>query len=83
MLIFETLNNTFKVNWIIKLMKDKDSMWYLFPKHVFDLMGGVHLLLRWDFKIDKIPAKLAKFHKQALLSWRLVLKHNFPKINVE
>lgn len=76
-LSFETLNNTFKVNWLIKFMKEKDSIWYTIPKHVFDMMGGIDLLLRCDFKIDKLPVKLANFHKQALLAWMLVYKHNF------
>lgn len=32
---FETLNNTFKVKWLIKLVKEKDNIWNTFPKYIF------------------------------------------------
>ncbi len=33
------------------------------------------------FSVDKIPVKLAGFHRQALLAWKLVYKHNFSPHN--
>lgn len=34
-----------------------------------------------NFSDDNIPVKLASFHRQALLAWTLVYKHNFSPHN--
>ena len=74
---FHTINNTFKIKWIIEFLKSPDSIWNAFPSYLFNTLGGIHFLLKCNFSIDKIPLKLADFHKQALLSWILIYKHNF------
>ena len=38
---------------------------------------GIEFLLNCYYSVDKLPVNLASFHKQALLSWMLVYKHNF------
>lgn len=76
-LSFEMLNNSFKIKWLLNLLKEKDTIWNTFPKHVFNLMGGLKFLLKCDYKIEKLPVKLSGYHQQALLSWKLAYKHNF------
>lgn len=65
---FSLLNNTFKVKWLIKFLKNPDSIWYAFPSYLFNSIGGIDFLLKCNFPIDKIPVSLANFHKQALLA---------------
>ncbi len=55
------------------MIKEKDNTWNTFLKHIFNSIGGLKFLLKCDYKIDKLPVKLASFHKEALLAW----KHNF------
>lgn len=74
---FNTLNNTFKINWILKYVKNQNSIWNVFPKYLFHSVGGLEFFLRCYFDVGKIPVKLAKFHKQAILAWMLAYKHNF------
>ncbi len=71
------LNEVFKIKWIIEYIKNKDIVWHIFPNFIFNSLGGMHFLLKCNFSVDKIPIKLASFHKQALLAWLLVYKHNF------
>ncbi len=71
------LNEVFKIKWIIEYIKNKDTVWHIFPNFIFNYLGGIHFLLKCNFSVDKIPIKLASFHKQALLAWQLVYKHNF------
>lgn len=52
-------------------------MWNFIPKFVFDQIGGLPFLLVCSYKINKIPVKLSNFHKQVLLAWNLIYKHNF------
>ncbi len=37
--------------------------------------------MRCDFSIQKLPLKLSEFHKQVLLYWKLIYKHNFSPHN--
>ncbi len=74
---FTDLNEVFKIKWIIEYIKNKDTVWHIFPNFIFNYLGGIHFLLKCNFSVDKIPIKLASFHKQALLAWQLVYKHNF------
>ncbi len=74
---FTDLNEVFKIKWIIEYIKNKDTVWHIFPNFIFNSLGGIHFLLKRNFSVDKIPIKLASFHKQALLAWQLVYKHNF------
>ncbi len=68
MLNFTDLNKVFKINWIIEYIKNKHTVWHIFPN-----LGGINFLLKCNFSVDKIPIKLASFHKHA----GTVYKHNF------
>lgn len=58
-------------------MKNRESIWNVFPNYIFNSIGGIHFLLKCNFSVDKIPVKLAGYHRQALLAWNLIYKHNF------
>ncbi len=79
---FTDLNEVFKIKWIIEYIKNKDTVWHVFPNFIFNSLGGIHFLLKLNFSVDKIPIKLVSFHKQALLAWQLVYKHNFTPQSV-
>lgn len=74
---FATLNNTCKVNWLKQIVKNPNSIWCFIPSHILSKLGGIHFFLSCNYNIDKIPAKLAEFHRQAFLSWSLIHKHNY------
>jgi len=74
---FTTLNYTFKINWIKHFLKNPTSTWNFIPNYIFSKVGGLEFLLLCDYKIEKIPLILSKFHKQMLLAWSLIYKHNF------
>ena len=74
---FTTLNNTFKINWIKHFLNNPSSTWNFIPNYIFSKVGGLEYLLSCDYKIDKFPVILSKFHKQMLLAWSLIYKHNF------
>lgn len=63
---YEYLNYSFKVNWFIKLLRNKDSIWRIFPNFIFKEVGGIEFLLKCNYSIDKLPIKLSNFHRQAL-----------------
>ncbi len=73
---YNTLNNVFKINWITQYLKKIDNMWNTFPNFLFKSVGGLDFLLNCNYCIDKIPVKLARFHQQALMAWKLSYKHN-------
>lgn len=76
-LSFKMQTNSFKAKWLTNLLSVKDMIWNTFLKHVLPcLMGGVTFLLKCDYKTEKLPVKCSSFHKQALLVWNLVCKHN-------
>lgn len=72
-----TLNKTFKVNWIKQFLKKPNSMWNLISSHVYSKVGGLKFLLGCNCNIEKIPIHLSSFHKEASLAWWLLYKHNF------
>ncbi|KAI2655875.1 ATPase expression protein 3 [Labeo rohita] len=74
---FSILNNTFKINWLKYFLKNPSSVWNIVSSTVFDQLGGLSFLLMCDYKIEKLPVKLSAFHRQALLGWKLIYKHNF------
>lgn len=74
---FSTLNNTFKINWIKQFLKNPSSTWNFIPNYLFSKLGGLKFVLLCNYNIEKIPLKLSNFHKQMLLSWALIYKHNF------
>lgn len=74
---FATLNNTFKVNWLRQIIRNPNSIWNFIPSYIFSTLGGLQFFLGCNYDIDKIPVKLAEFHRQAFLSWSLIFKHNF------
>lgn len=74
---FSTLHSSFKIKWVKRYPKNPNSLWNFISTFVFEALGGLHFLLRCNYKIEKLPAKLSSFHKQLLLCWSLVYKHNF------
>ena len=74
---FSTLNNTFKINWIKQFLKNPSSTWNFIPNFLFSKLGGLKFILLCNYNIEKIPLKLLIFHKQMLLSWTLIYRHNF------
>lgn len=74
---FSTLNYTFKINWIKWYLECPTNLWNFIPHYVFSSVGGLQFLLVCTYNIEKIPVKLSSFHKQMLLAWSLIYKHNF------
>lgn len=74
---FATLNNTFKINWAKHFLKNPVSIWNFIPNYIFSRFGGLSFILGCNYNVDKIPEKLSLFHKQVLLAWSLIYKHNF------
>lgn len=74
---FNTLHKTFKINWIKQFLKKPSSMWHFISSHVFSKVGGLKFLLGCHYNSEKIPIRLSNFHKQVLLAWSLLYKHNF------
>lgn len=74
---FSTLNYTFKINWIKRYLECPTNLWNFIPHYVFSSVGGLQFLLVCTYNIEKIPVKLSSFHKQMLLAWSLIYKHNF------
>lgn len=74
---FRSSNTVFKVKWVKNYIQYKDKIWNVIPNLIFEKMGGIEFLLKCNFDVNKIPVKLSNFHKQVLLSWINVYKHNF------
>ncbi len=74
---FSSLNNTFKINWIRQFLCNPNSIWNFIPNYFFSKLGGLPFLLICNYNIARIPYNLSKFHKQSLLAWSLIFKHNF------
>lgn len=74
---FVTSNTIFKLNWIKHYTKHKDKIWYIIPNLIFEKVGGIEFLLKCDFEVNKLPIQLSNFHRQTLLYWNLIYKHNF------
>lgn len=66
--------NTFKINWIRQFIRNPTSVWNI-PSCIFSKTGALQLLCTYN--TEKLPTELANFHKQILLSWSLIYKHNF------
>lgn len=78
---FQTLNNTFKINWIKLIFMNPNSIWNTIPFQLLSKLGGISFFLGCNYDIDKIPVKMSAFHRQAFLSWSLIYKHNFSPHN--
>jgi len=74
---FTSLNNTFKINWLRNFLNNPSSLWNIIPNYIFSKVGGLNFLLLCNYNVMKIPLKLSNFHKQMLLAWSLIYKHNF------
>ncbi len=61
----------------IEFLKNLNIIWNAFPAYLFNSTAGIDFVLKCHFSINKIPIKLANFHRQALLAWTLIYKHNF------
>lgn len=67
---FDFINGPLKINWI-KSFLNNNNFWYHIPKEIFKRLGGIDLLLRCDFVIQRLPIKLSLFHQQVILSFIL------------
>ncbi len=74
---FSSFNNNFKINWIRQFLCNPNSIWNFIPNYFFSKLGGLPFLLTCNYNIATIPYNLSKFHKQSLLAWSLIFKHNF------
>ena len=74
---FDPMNGTIKLKWLQHFIREGHSFWFDFPSKIFRNFGNIDFLLRCDFDISKLPVKLSAFHRQALLYWKLIYKHNF------
>lgn len=72
-----TINNTFKIKWILEFLKSPYSIWNAFPAYLVNILSGIDQLLKCNFSTGKILLKFADFHKKDLLFWILIYKHNF------
>lgn len=77
MIDFGTSNVILKAKWIKNYIQNKNKLWFYIPNLIFDKLGGIEFLLNCNFDVQKIPYKLSSFHKQILLSWLIIYKHNF------
>ena len=77
MIDFGTSNTILKTKWIKNYIQNKHKIWFCIPNLIFDKLGGIEFLLNCNYDVPKIPAKLSNFHKQVLLSWLIIYKHNF------
>ncbi len=64
---FQTLNNTYKINWLKQFIKNPSSILNFISNFIFSKIGGLCFLLLCNYKIEKIPLKLSNFHKQMLV----------------
>lgn len=74
---FNILNNSIKITWLSRFLKNPTSVWNIFPQLVFSQLGGAKFVLMCNYDIPKLPVKLSQFHQQILLAWTLIYKHNF------
>ena len=74
---FSLFNNIIKIKWIQNYLKNPLSLWNIFPHFIFEKLGGLRFLLQCSYNVDRIPIKLATFHKQILTCWNLLYHHNF------
>lgn len=73
---FYTLHSTFKIKWIKRFLTNP-NLFHFISAYVFEALGGFNFLVPCNYNIEKLPLKLSSFHKQLLLCWSLVYKHNF------
>jgi len=69
---FDTLNNTFKINWAKQFLTNPVSIWNFIPNFTFSRFGGLSFILGCNYNVNKIPEKLSLFPKQVLLAWFLI-----------
>ncbi|XDV48695.1 hypothetical protein PO909_018079 [Leuciscus waleckii] len=74
---FASLNSTFKINWLRQFLYDSDSIWNAIPNYIFSKVGPLSVIILCNYNISKLPIKLSNFHKQLILAWHLIYKHNF------
>lgn len=74
---FTTLNQTIKINWLKRFIKNPENIWNAIPNLIFKKVGGLKFLLMCPYNVNKLPIQLSAFHRQALLYWLLIYKHNF------
>lgn len=55
-------NGALKVKWLKSFLMNSNSLWFCIPRAIFKKLGGIDLLLKCDFSIQKLPVKLSSFH---------------------
>lgn len=68
---------TFKINWLRRCLINPNSLWFFIPNYIFNKIGGLPFILKCNYMHNKLPVKLANFHQQAFLAWKLCYVHNF------
>lgn len=68
---------TFKINWLRRCLINPNSLWFFIPNYIFNKIGGLPFILKCNYMHNKLTVKLANFHQQALLAWKLCYVHNF------
>lgn len=58
-----------------------DGLLVYHPQRNFSKLGGIQFYCNVDYDLHKLPVKLSDFHKQVLLYWNLLYKHNFTPHN--
>lgn len=59
---FDIMNGVLKLKWLKSFLNNPHSIWFFIPSKVFNTLGGIDFLLKCDFEITKLPAKLSEFH---------------------
>ncbi len=42
---YNTLNDTFKIKWLVEFMKNRESHWNVFPNYIFNILGGIYFFV--------------------------------------
>lgn len=74
---FETVNGVLKLSWLQSFLRCSEDIWFSLPRFIFKKLGGIYLLLKCDFTVNKLSVKLLAFHQQVLFYWKMIYKHNF------
>ena len=74
---FTSFNHIITINWIKRLLKDPNSMWNIIPNFLFKKVGGLNFSLMCPYAVGKLPIRFSNFHRQALMCWSLLHKHNY------
>lgn len=74
---FDIMNGVLKLKWLQSFIKNEHSFWFAIPSSLFKKCRGIKFLFTVRLELSKVPLKLSVFHKQVLLYWKMLFKHNF------